>query len=72
MSEQPDPGTLEQYAAMRQYLGSHLKSQRSNNNVARASAKEKMSLLPRRQLSDLWTDVFDEMNRRQMRSGECN
>ncbi|KAJ3290305.1 component of the polarisome [Borealophlyctis nickersoniae] len=61
------------YESLRQYLASYLQSQRSGNNPSnqRSSAREKLTRLTKQQFTELSTDVFDEMNRRQLNSQEA-
>jgi hypothetical protein len=64
----------QQYEALRLYLDSFLQSQKLAGNASnqRASAKDKLTRLSKQQFVDLSTDVYDEMNRRQMNSNEGN
>ncbi|KAI9341555.1 hypothetical protein DFJ73DRAFT_843655 [Zopfochytrium polystomum] len=68
---QEDAAAYQQYEAIRLYLDSFLQSQRgSASSQQREAAKDKMTKLSKQQFFDLSTDVYDEMNRRQMNSNE--
>ncbi|TPX71731.1 hypothetical protein SpCBS45565_g00893 [Spizellomyces sp. 'palustris'] len=60
------------YERLRSYLSAYLQSQRASGNQSnqRTSAREKLTRLTKQQFTELSTDVFDEMNRRQLDSKE--
>ncbi|KAJ3044724.1 component of the polarisome [Rhizophlyctis rosea] len=61
------------YESLRQYLSSYLQSQRNAGGPSnqRSSAREKLTRLTKQQFTELSTDVFDEMNRRQLDSRDA-
>ncbi|KAJ3015900.1 component of the polarisome [Thoreauomyces humboldtii] len=71
MSE-PTEVAATHYEHLRSYLQSYLQSQRAagTHSNQRTSAREKLTRLTRQQFTELSTDVFDEMNRRQADSGD--
>lgn len=60
------------YERLRSYLSAYLQTQRASGNQSnqRTSAREKLTRLTKQQFAELSTDVFDEMNRRQLDSKE--
>ncbi|KAI9094657.1 hypothetical protein DFS34DRAFT_582702 [Phlyctochytrium arcticum] len=60
------------YDRLRSYLSAYLQTQRATGNQSnqRTSAREKLTRLTKQQFAELSTDVFDEMNRRQLDSKE--
>ncbi|KAJ1547199.1 hypothetical protein HK405_006476, partial [Cladochytrium tenue] len=71
MASHDEAGAFQQYEAIRLYLDQYLQSQRgAAASQQRESAIEKMTRLTKQQFFDLSTDVYDEMNRRQMNSNE--
>ncbi|KAI8831569.1 hypothetical protein BC829DRAFT_449332 [Chytridium lagenaria] len=73
MVDTVDPVYQEQYDALRQYLESYLQTQKqsASQSSQRASAREKLTKLTRQQFSELATDVYDEMKRRQYNSSDA-
>ncbi|KAJ3413524.1 component of the polarisome [Chytridiales sp. JEL 0842] len=71
-SSASDSIAVQQYESLRLYLDSFLQSQKmaGNSSQQRANAKDKLAKLSKQQFIDLSTDVYDEMNRRQMQSNE--
>lgn len=69
-----DKVAYEHYEGLRRFLSSYLQSQRSQNTPSnqRASAREKLTRLTKPQFTDMSTDVYDEMKRRQTNSLEGN
>ncbi|KAJ3094223.1 component of the polarisome [Phlyctochytrium planicorne] len=64
----------EQYDALRQYLEAYLQTQKQQSgsqSTQRASAREKLTKLTKQQFSELATDVYDEMKRRQLNSNDA-